>query len=101
MRRRRRQAGLTLFGVAGLLLGCEHAHSARNPPDPLLLSKRPIASRPLPGIAPVVARHEPPAPAGLVLVASANTEADTPNAARQPSGPAIPTSLQRDDLNEE
>jgi hypothetical protein len=101
MRRRRWQTGLTLFGAAGLLLGCEHAHNARNPPDPLLLSKRPIASRVSPGGgAPVVARHEPPAPAGLVL-ASANIEADTPNAARQPSGPAIPTSLQRDDLNEE
>ncbi len=100
MRRRLRRAWLVLSGAGGLLLGCEHSHSAHYPPDPLLISKKPIASRPWSGPAPAVARHEPPTPAGLVL-ASANSETDTPNAAQQPSGPAIPTSLQRDALNEQ
>ena len=60
-----RRAWLPAIGVGGLLVGCEHSHSARYPPDPLLLSKKPVESRPASGPLLALARHEPPAPEHL------------------------------------
>jgi hypothetical protein len=75
-----------------MLLGCEHTHSARTPPDPLLLSKKPVASRPAPGPLLALARHEPPTPQRLLT--SADTEGTPAHV------PAIPTSLHDGDADE-
>ncbi len=70
MWRRLWRAWLPVVGTWTLLAGCEHSHSAHYPPDPLLLSKRPVESRGEPGATPAVARHEPPAPECLVAAVS-------------------------------
>jgi hypothetical protein len=99
MRRSLRRAWLPVVGACGLLIGCEHGHSARYPPDPLLLSKKPVESRLAPGAPVAVARHEPPAPERLAL-ASADTEPGPPEATPPRSAPAIPTSLHDGDPDE-
>jgi hypothetical protein len=100
--RRSWRLGLCLVGAGALALGCDHGHGSRCPPDPLLLSKRPIESRPAAGPQTSVARHEPPAPEKLALaLAAAHPEAPSGEPASQPKTvPAIPTSLRRDDTGE-
>jgi hypothetical protein len=86
MRRKVRRAWLPVVGACSLLLGCEHGHASRYPPDPLLLSKKPVESRPEP--APVaVARHEPPAPQSLFAARGAHDTGES----------AVSASLRRDD----
>jgi hypothetical protein len=99
MRRSLRRAWLPVVGACGLLAGCEHGSGARYPSDPLLLSKRPVESRPAPGPLSAVARHEPPAPEHL---APALASADTEGGPREPArlSPAVPTSLQDGDADE-
>ncbi len=70
MRRSLRCAWLPVLGVCTLLAGCEHNRDSHYPPDPLLVSKRPVESRGEPHPAPTVARREPPAPERLVAAAS-------------------------------
>jgi len=89
MRRSLRRVWLPVVGVWGLLVGCEHGRDTHYPPDPLLLSKKPVESRPAPGALVAAARHEPPAPERLAL-ASADTEGGPAEAT---SPPSIPTSL--------
>jgi hypothetical protein len=74
MRRRLWKLWLPAVGASGLLMGCEHSQATRYPPDPLLLSKKPVEVRPEPGPLRVVARHEPPAPEGLEALASLGPE---------------------------
>lgn len=98
MRRSLRRVGLLAVGACGLLLGCEHGSGSRYPPDPLLVSKKPIEAKPGSASAPAVARHEPPAPADLATaLASAAREGNPADA--QPRAPisAIPARRQRDD----
>jgi hypothetical protein len=77
-------------GAWGLLVGCEHNHASHYPPDPLLVSKRPVESHGAAAASPLLARREPPAPERLVAAAP------PPEAAE---GPAIPAALRpgRDD----
>jgi hypothetical protein len=70
MWRNLRLAWLPFVGVWGLLAGCEHSQASRYPPDPLLVSKRPLESRGESGLGPIVARHEPPAPERLLASVS-------------------------------
>jgi hypothetical protein len=99
MGRSLRRAWVPVVGACGLLLGCEHSHVTRYPPDPLLLSKKPVESRHAPPALPTLARHEPQAPERLATaLASADTEVGSPEAAPR-LGPAVPTSL-HDDADE-
>ena len=59
MRRGLRRAWLPVVAAWGLLAGCEHNHASHYPPDPLLLSKKPVESRGEPASPPAVACHEP------------------------------------------
>jgi len=84
--------GLAVAGAAALVLGCEHHQSSHYPPDPLLLSKKPVTSRPQPGPLTAVAGHEPPAPASL-LTSRASTD-------REGSSATSPASLPHDTENQ-
>jgi len=85
MWRNLRRGWLPFVGVCGLLAGCEHGHTSRFPPDPLLVSKKPVESRGEPGLGPIVARREPQAPERLVASVSSPEARDDS---------AIPASLQ-------
>src|SRR5262249_1060849 len=85
MRRSLRRAWLPV--ACGLLLGCEHGRTSHYPPDPLLVSKKPVESRPEPGAGPVLAQHEPPSPESLFTSVAAREAAHRP---------ALPTSLPRE-----
>ncbi|HEX5269103.1 MAG TPA: hypothetical protein VFW33_01385 [Gemmataceae bacterium] len=89
MRRSLRRAWLPVVAAGGLLAGCEHNQATHYPPDPLLLSKRPVESRGDTRPAATVARREPAAPECLVAAA-------TPQAGDRAT---VPTSLRpgRDD----
>ena len=57
--------GLTT-ALAGSLLGCSHNMMAQRkppPPDPLLVTRKPIEGKPRPADADLTARVQPPAPA--------------------------------------
>jgi hypothetical protein len=82
------RAWLPVVGACGLLSGCEHVSTPRYPPDPLLLSKKPVPSRPEPA-AVALARHEPPAPQCLV---AALAPRDTDG-----SAPTVPASLSHEE----
>jgi hypothetical protein len=71
-----RRAWLPVVGVCGLLAGCEHNHASHYPPDPLLVSKRPVESRGEAHPGPLVASREPPAPERLVAAALPPEAAD-------------------------
>ncbi len=78
---------LALAGAVGLL-GCEHSRPPSYPPDPLLLSKKPITSRSDPSPRAETAQHEPPAPESLfTTLASAGHEG---------SSATVPASLRRE-----
>jgi hypothetical protein len=81
MRRGLWRAWLPVIAVV-ILSGCEHSSGSRCPPDPLLLSKKPIESRSELGAATALAQREPRAPQSLFAA---------------PVAPALPTSLQPDD----
>jgi hypothetical protein len=55
--------GLTT-ALAGALLGCSHTTAQRKPPppDPLLVTRKPIEGKPRPVDADLTARLQPPAP---------------------------------------
>jgi hypothetical protein len=76
MGRTLRRAWLPVVGVCGLLAGCEHNRASHYPPDPLLVSKRPVESRGEANTPPTVARREPPTPERLVAAASPHEGAD-------------------------
>jgi len=86
MLRRLHLAWLPLVCGCGLLLGCEHSRTTRYPPDPLLLSRKPVESRPEPGQEPALARHEPHPPQSLLAAVPARNAQDD----------ATPTSLHPD-----
>jgi hypothetical protein len=65
---------LPVVGACFLSLGCQQARPARYPPDPLLVSKRPVESRAEPGLARPVACREPQAPERLVAVLPPHSE---------------------------
>jgi hypothetical protein len=79
-----RHAWLPVAGVCTLLVGCEHNRASRYPPDPLLLSKRPVESRGEANPSQTVVSREPPAPERLVAAAMPHEGADNS---------AIPASL--------
>jgi hypothetical protein len=84
-----------------MLAGCEHSHSARYPPDPLLLSKKPVESRPAPGPLLALARHEPPAPEHLaVALTSADADVSPPEATTPRLAPEQPSSSHDGDADE-
>jgi hypothetical protein len=94
MRRSLRHVGFLAVGACGLLLGCEHSRGSHYPPDPLLLGRKPVASKPGTASAPAVALREPPAPEDLATVLASVPPEETKQ--REPI-PAMPASLQRDD----
>jgi hypothetical protein len=57
--------GLTT-ALAGALFGCSHTTAQRKPPppDPLLVTRKPIEGKPRPVDADLTARIQPPAPPG-------------------------------------
>jgi hypothetical protein len=78
MRRTLRRAWLPVVGACGLLVGCGHDRASHYPPDPLLVSKRPVESRGGASTPPTVARREPPTPERLVAAATPHEGADNP-----------------------
>ncbi len=82
MRGTLRRAWLPLLGAGALLVGCEQSRSSRCPPDPLLLSKKPVESRHDSVAPPLVARREPRVPESLITELGPH-----------PSDSAVPTSL--------
>jgi hypothetical protein len=98
MRRSLRRAWLPVVGTGILLLGCAHNPATRYPPDPLLVSKKPIESRAESGLAHAAPRHEPRAPEVLVAaLPSPRSAQDAVEGARRPANPAAPASLRRED----
>jgi len=94
MRRTLERAGLPVVGTCAFLLGCASSHTSHYPPDPLLLSKKPIESRPASAAPAVLAQHEPRAPESLAATLGSggsdnNAAEDRP---RRPV-PATPASL--------
>jgi hypothetical protein len=96
MRRGLRRGWLPVVGACSLALGCAHNHPARYPPDPLLLSKKPVESRAESGPVALAARHEPRAPAPLASAEPPSTEGEE----RKAPVPALPASLHRGDRDE-
>jgi hypothetical protein len=78
--------------ACGLLLGCEHGRTSHYPPDPLLVSKKPVETRPEAGAGLALAQHEPPPPESLFTSLAAR------DAARNS---AVPTSVRREKDEEE
>jgi hypothetical protein len=71
-----RPAWLLIVCAGGLVVGCAHDRDSHNyPPDPLLLSHRPVAGKPSAAStpAPEFARHEPPAPESLLAQGAKGT----------------------------
>jgi hypothetical protein len=82
-----RRAWLPIAGACGLLLGCESSRTSHYPPDPLLVSKKPVESRSAPAPGTLLAVHEPRAPESLFTTVAAR------DAEREPT---VPTSLRRE-----
>jgi hypothetical protein len=96
MRRSLRRGWLPIVGACSLVLGCQQSRPERYPPDPLLLSKRPVESRSEVGPARAVARHEPQAPECLIAALPARRGDESAEGAEQRSGAEIPASLRED-----
>jgi hypothetical protein len=94
MRRTLEQAWLPVVGTCAFLLGCANSHTSHYPPDPLLLSKKPIESRSATAAPAVVAQHEPRAPESLaVALAAASTDNNAIEDRPRRPVPATPASL--------
>jgi hypothetical protein len=90
-----RRLWLPVVGACGLLLGCGHDRGEHYPSDPLLVSKKPITSRPPADRGLTLARREPPAPTDV------DPGVHIADAAGSHSGPTIPASLRRDATNDQ
>jgi hypothetical protein len=71
--------GLAL-ALGGALLGCSHTMAQRKPPppDPLLVTRKPIEGKPRPADADLTARLQPPTPPAPDLMAAPVPDAPPP-----------------------
>ena len=92
MRRILGRACLPLVAACACLPGCANNPPSHSPPDPLLLSRKPIESRPAIAAPALYAQHEPRAPESLdASLADANDK--TAEDQQHRLVPATPASL--------